>query len=83
ATETPFASANVTNETSTVNILNKTYLTFPAIIDLTEDLNKYDDSDHQISADLQFKNIFGYYYFSNVGDLVGDQLAANIVVQVW
>ena len=83
ATETPFASATVTNDTSTVNILNETYLAFPVIIDLTEDINKYDDPDHQISVDLQFKNIFGYYYFSNAGDLVGDQLAANIVVQVW
>jgi hypothetical protein len=80
----PTISINVTNGTSTIYQMNTTtYPTsdMPVIFDLSEELNKYDDSLHNIN--ITFNNTIGYRYFSHAGDLVGDKLAAKLIVQVW
>ncbi|PPA80186.1 MAG: hypothetical protein C00003105_00295 [ANME-2 cluster archaeon HR1] len=80
----PTISINVTNGTSTIYQMNTTtYPTsdMPVIFDLSEELNKYDDSLHNIN--IAFNNTIGYCYSSHAGDLVGDKLAAKLIVQVW
>jgi hypothetical protein len=80
----PTISINVTNGTSTIYQMNTTtYPTsdMPVIFDLSEELNKYDDSLHNIN--ITFNNTIGYRYSSHAGDLVGDKLAAKLIVQVW
>jgi hypothetical protein len=74
---------NVKNENGNYTIVNKSIYNMPVFFDLTEDVNKYDDSDHEVTITFQYHNTYGYYYLSHAGNLVGEQLAAKIVVQVW
>lgn len=82
----PTISINVTNGTSTIYQMNTTtYPTsdMPVIFDLSDELNKYDDLSHNINITVNFNNTIGYRYFSHAGDLIGDKIAAKLIVQVW
>jgi hypothetical protein len=86
STESANISINVTNGTSTYQLMNTTTYQptdMPVIFDLSDDLNKYDDSFHNIIITVNFNNTIGYCYSSHAGDLVGDKLAAKLIVQVW
>lgn len=79
-------SISVSVSNLTVNkkeIINKKNLKFPIVMDLTDDLEPYYDTNNTLTLDFQFKNILGYYFFSNAGDIVGDKFAAKLVIQVW
>jgi len=80
----PYIIVNVTNDTGTYSIINKTHPSnLSAILDLAEDLNQYDDSDHTVKVEIETLYIHAYIYSSYAGDLVGDKLAAKLIVQVW
>ncbi|MFV9631124.1 MAG: hypothetical protein ACNYWM_08680 [Methanosarcinales archaeon] len=82
----PTISINVTNGTSTIYQMNTTtYPTsdMPVIFDLSDELNKYDNSPHNVDITIDFNNTIGYRYSSHAGDLVGDKIAAKLIVQVW
>jgi hypothetical protein len=81
-------SINVTNGTigTIYQLMNTTtYLPtdMPVILDLSDELNKYDDSSHNVNIEVDFFNTFGYCYSSHAGDLVGDKIAAKLIIQVW
>ncbi|MEA3295380.1 MAG: hypothetical protein U9P81_10530 [Euryarchaeota archaeon] len=87
-TSTESANISITIKNSTVNYQLRNTTTclpadMPVIFDLSDDLNKYDDLLHNINITVNFNNTIGYCYFSHVGDLVGDKLAAKLIVQVW
>jgi hypothetical protein len=84
-TQKSWINVSVDNDSTNI-IVNETYYPssdMPVLLDLTDQLNKYDDSDHEVTIDFQYHNTYGYYYLSNAGNLVGDQLAAKLIVQVW
>jgi hypothetical protein len=79
-------SINITNNTGNYQLRNTTTCLpadMPVIFDLSDDLNKYDDSSHNIIITVNFNNTIGYCYSSYAGDLVGDKIAAKLIVQVW
>jgi len=89
--ESGYTPANIS-----INVINNTGINYqlrntttcpqadmPVIFDLSEELNKYDDSLHNINITVNFNNTIGYCYSSHAGDFVGDKLAAKLIVQVW
>ncbi|MCD4845342.1 MAG: hypothetical protein K8R25_12735 [Methanosarcinales archaeon] len=80
-------SINLTNHSGTTyQLMNTTtYLPtdMPVILDLSDELNKYDDLSHKVTITIDYSNIIWYCYSSHAGDLVGDKLAAKLIIQVW
>ncbi len=86
STESANISITITNNTGNYQLRNTTTCLpadMPVIFDLSDELNKHDDLSHNTNITVNFNNTIGYCYSSHAGDLVGDKLAAKLIVQVW